>query len=342
MKALEWTGTALRLLDQTKLPVQIEWVECTTYQQVAAAIEQMIVRGAPAIGAAAAYGMVLAAKASVADSQSKMQVDLQRAAAELKATRPTAVNLAWALARMLQASRGLQPGAVSQRLEAEADSIAAADVIANQAMGRWGAELVPETASILTHCNAGALATVGYGTALGVIRAAVEQGKRVQVFADETRPYLQGSRLTAFELMQDDIPVTLITDSMAGWLMAQGKVDLVIVGADRVTSNGDVANKIGTYTLAVLAKEHQVPFYVACPLATLDMSLASGADIIIEERDAREVTHMGATRIAPAGVNVWNPAFDVTPHRLVTALITEKGVIYPPYDVALRQLVNMS
>ena len=342
MKALEWTGTALRLLDQTKLPVQIEWVECTTYQQVAAAIEQMIVRGAPAIGAAAAYGMVLAAKASVADSQSKMQVDLQRAAAELKATRPTAVNLAWALARMLQASRGLQPGAVSQRLEAEADSIAAADVIANQDMGRWGAELVPETASILTHCNAGALATVGYGTALGVIRAAVEQGKRVQVFADETRPYLQGSRLTAFELMQDDIPVTLITDSMAGWLMAQGKVDLVIVGADRVTSNGDVANKIGTYTLAVLAKEHQVPFYVACPLATLDMSLASGADIIIEERDAREVTHMGATRIAPAGVNVWNPAFDVTPHRLVTALITEKGVIYPPYDVALRQLVNMS
>lgn len=333
MKAIEWTGHSLRLLDQTKLPAAITWVECRSYQEVALAIRQMIVRGAPAIGAAAAYGLVLAAQACAS------QETLEQAAIELRATRPTAVNLAWAIERILLVAQDLAGSAMVARLEQEADDIAIEDVEVNRAIGRFGAELVPNAARVLTHCNAGALATVGYGTALGVIRAAVEQGKQVEVFADETRPYLQGSRLTTFELMQEGIPVTLITDSMAGWLMAKGGVDLVIVGADRVAANGDVANKIGTYTLAVLAKEHQIPFYVACPLSTLDLSIATGEEIIIEEREASEVTHVGGTRLAPEATRVWNPAFDVTPQHLVTALITERGVIYPPFTTALSSLL---
>ncbi len=339
MRAVAWTGHSLKLLDQTKLPATIDWVECHTYQDVAKAIKQMIVRGAPAIGAAAAYGLVLAAQACQQEvTPAACQAVLERAAAELRATRPTAVNLAWAIERMLRVCSGLCGSALAVRLEQEADAIAAEDVEVNRAIGRFGAQLVPDRARILTHCNAGALATVGYGTALGVIRAAVEQGKQVEVFADETRPYLQGSRLTTFELMQDGIPVTLITDSMAGWLMAKGGVDLVIVGADRVAANGDVANKIGTYTLAVLAKEHQIPFYVACPLSTLDLGIRSGEEIVIEEREAKEVTHVGDFPLAPEGTQVWNPAFDVTPARLVTALITEKGIIKPPFSETLVTL----
>lgn len=339
MQAINWTGHSLKLLDQTKLPAIIEWVECHTYQDVTWAIRQMIVRGAPAIGASAAYGLVLAAQACQNELSSTLcQEALARAAAELRATRPTAVNLAWAIERMLQAGAGLSGRTLAARLEEEANSIAAEDVEVNRAIGRFGAELVPNSARILTHCNTGALATVGYGTALGVIRAAVEQGKQVEVFADETRPYLQGSRLTTFELMQDGIPVTLITDSMAGWLMARGGVDLVVVGADRVAANGDVANKIGTYTLAVLAKEHQIPFYVACPLSTLDLGIQSGEEIIIEEREAKEVTHVGDVALAPEATRVWNPAFDVTPARLVTALITERGIIYPPFETKLMAL----
>ena len=331
MNAMLWKGTSLHLLEQTKLPHQVVQVVCHNHHQVADAIRQMIVRGAPAIGAAAAYGLVLAAQAGK---------DLGEAAAELQSTRPTAVNLQWALERMLGVASALPAEQTAERLEEEADRLAAEDVAVNRAIGRFGAELVPAKASILTHCNAGALATVGYGTALGVIRAAVESGKEVEVYADETRPYLQGSRLTAFELMQDGIPVTLITDSMAGFLMSQGKVDLVVVGADRVTKNGDVANKIGTYSLAVLAKEHGVPFYVACPLSTLDLSLESGELIPIEERAGSEVASLGSISLAPVGVKVWNPAFDVTPHRLVTGLITEKGVLFPPFQPKLERLLD--
>ncbi len=340
MNAIEWTGTVLKLLDQTKLPTKIEWVTCETSIEVANAIRDMIVRGAPAIGAAAAYGMVLAAGEIHQHDDEAFKRELQAAAERLRQTRPTAVNLGWALERMLRVGLRSQPADARAELQAEADRIAEEDVAVNRAIGRFGAELVPENANVLTHCNAGALATVGYGTALGVIRAAVEQGKQVEVFADETRPYLQGSRLTTFELMQDNIPVTLITDSMAGFLMSRGKVDLIVVGADRVTRNGDVANKIGTYTLAVLAKEHNIPFYVACPISTLDVSLSSGEEIPIEERAAEEVTHVGGTRLAPEAVRVWNPAFDVTPHQLVTALITEKGVIYPPYSDKLIKLIS--
>lgn len=339
MQAIEWTGQSLRLLDQTKLPAVITWVECQTYEDVALAIRQMIVRGAPAIGAAAAYGLVLAAQNCSQASAVFCPEIMTDAAAKLRATRPTAVNLAWAIERMMAVVAGISEENLALRLEREADAIAQEDVRVNRTLGSLGAEVVPNRARILTHCNAGALATVGYGTALGVIRAAVEQGKQVEVFAGETRPYLQGSRLTAFELMQDGIPVTLITDSMAGWLMARGGVDLVIVGADRVAANGDVANKIGTYTLAVLAKEHQIPFYVACPVSTLDVNISTGKEIVIEEREAREVTHVGGVRLAPEATRVWNPAFDVTPAHLVTALITEKGVLYPPFMPALKPLI---
>lgn len=337
MNALEWTGKSLKLLDQTKLPGEIVYVECTDYREVALAIRDMAVRGAPAIGAAAAYGLVLAAQSNKGESSI---AHLRRAAEDLRCTRPTAVNLRWALERMLQVAIATGGFAMAASLEKEANLLAEEDVAANRVMGRYGAALVPDGARILTHCNAGAFATVGYGTALGVIRAAVEQGKRVEVYADETRPNLQGSRLTALELMHDQIPVTLITDNMAGFLMAKGLVDLVLVGADRVTRNGDVANKIGTYSVAVLAKEHGIPFYVACPLSTLDLTLGSGDEIPIEERPSSEVTHIAGRQVAPVGVKVWNPAFDVTPNRLVTALITEKGVVYPPFGGAISQLLD--
>ena len=305
----------LSLLDQRLLPREETWVECRTPSEVADAIRTMVVRGAPAIGVAAAYGMAMA-------------TDLDAAAAELKASRPTAVNLAWAVDRMLRAN-----GAV-----AEAEAIHREDVEANMRMGRFGAELLGETSTVLTHCNAGALATAGYGTALGVIRAAIEGGKRVAVFADETRPYLQGSRLTAWELQQDGIDVTLITDNMSGHFFQQGKFDAVIVGADRIAANGDTANKIGTYTVAVLANAHAVPFYIAAPLSTIDPQCPNGAAIPIEERSAAEVTEVFGARVAPEGIAVRHPAFDVTPARLITAIITDRGVLRPPFEEAIRKL----
>jgi methylthioribose-1-phosphate isomerase len=314
---LRWDGHTLSLLDQRLLPREEKWIECRTPSEVAAAIRTMVVRGAPAIGVAAAYGMALAD-------------DLQSAASELKASRPTAVNLAWAVDRMLRANGDVK----------EAERIHSEDLEANKRMGRYGAELLGEHSTVLTHCNAGALATAGYGTALGVIRAAIEGGKRVAVFADETRPYLQGARLTAWELQHDNIDVTLITDNMSGHFFQQGAFDAVIVGADRIAANGDTANKIGTYTVAVLAHAHNVPFYIAAPLSTIDRHCPDGGHIPIEERSADEVTEMFGERVAPEGINVRHPAFDVTPARLITAIITDRGVLRPPYEEAIRTLFN--
>jgi len=300
---------------------------------VAAAIKNMVVRGAPAIGAAAAYGMALAAGSLQGKERESLLAGLEEAARGLKATRPTAVNLAWAVERMMNFARSQKtenPSRLAELLWAEAEKIAAEDVVTNKKIGQHGAKLIPQKARILTHCNAGALATVDYGTALGVIRSAVEQGKEVTVFVDETRPYLQGSRLTAWELQQEGIPATLIADNMAGFLMQKGEIDLVIVGADRIAANGDVANKIGTYSLAVLAQAHKIPFYVAAPLSTFDLKIDSGSLIPIEERSARELTHFAGVQIAPSGIKCYNPAFDVTPAALITAIITETGIIKKP------------
>jgi methylthioribose-1-phosphate isomerase len=318
VEPIRWRGDALELLNQLLLPRKVEYVRCNTSHEVAESIRSMVVRGAPAIGVAAAFGMALA----------KMRrEDLQVAAMELKQSRPTAVNLAWAVDRMLRAN-----GAVS-----EAEAIFREDIEANHRIGRFGSELLGTRATVLTHCNAGALATAGYGTALGVIRSAIEQGKQIAVFADETRPYLQGARLTAWELQQEGIDVTLITDSMAGHFFQQKKFDAVIVGADRIAANGDTANKIGTYTVAVLANAHAVPFYVAAPFSTIDMATQNGDAIPIEERSAAEVTDIGATRIAPDGISVRHPAFDVTPARLITAIITDRGVLRPPYEKSIAE-----
>lgn len=303
----------------------------------------MIVRGAPAIGVSAAYGMVLGAAEYKGDDVEGFIKHLEKVSELLKDTRPTAVNLFWAIERMLKVAYNNRQASVEDikdLLLKEADRMAQEDVETNRRIGYFGQQLLQDGAVVLTHCNAGALATVGYGTALGVIRAAREAGKNISVYADETRPYLQGARLTAWELMEEGIPVTLITDSMAGYFMKKGIISAVIVGADRIAANGDVANKIGTYTLAVLAKENRVPFYVAAPLSTLDLSIESGDDIPIEERDEREVTHIGGVRIAPYGVKVANPAFDVTPNQYVTAIITDAGVVYPPYKQNLQKLVN--
>jgi methylthioribose-1-phosphate isomerase len=341
MRTLEFDERqpALVLVDQTRLPHATELVTCRTPQQVADAITSMQVRGAPAIGVAAAYGVALAALAHTSDDPLAFIQDLDRAAAVLRPTRPTAVNLQWALERMCRTGRDVAqrqgvPSARASLLEL-ANSLADEDVAANRRMGALGLELVPNGANILTHCNAGALATVDYGTAIGVVRAAHEAGRGVHVYVDETRPFLQGARLTAWELQQLGVPMTLITDNMAGHFMSRGKVDLVVVGADRIAANGDVANKIGTYSLAVLARENSIPFYVAAPMSTVDLSLASGADIPIEERAPREVTELGGMRIAPEGITAAHPAFDVTPARLVTAIITERGVLRAPYEASL-------
>lgn len=331
MDAIRWEHGTLYLLDQTRLPAEEQWLKYTDYREVARAIKTMVVRGAPAIGITAAYAMVLAAQENARNFSSAMS----QAKETLAASRPTAVNLFWALDRMEQCWRAFGPDL--PRLEAEARAIHREDVEMNRAMGRTGAELVPEGARILTHCNAGALATGGYGTALGVIRAAHAQGKVSMVYADETRPLLQGARLTAYELVQDDIPVTLVCDNMAGCLMAQGKVDLVIVGCDRMAANGDFANKIGTYSLAVLAKHHGIPFYTALPSSTIDMSIPDGGHIPVEQRDGDEVACFAGVRTGPAGVETWNPSFDVTPHELLTAAITERGVLRPPFDRELSQ-----
>ncbi|NPV25881.1 MAG: S-methyl-5-thioribose-1-phosphate isomerase [Firmicutes bacterium] len=342
MKALEWTGDCLKLLDQTKLPLKTEFVSCQDYITVAEAIRTMQVRGAPAIGVAAAFGLVLAAKQYTGQNQSELVALVEQAADTLRRTRPTAVNLFWAIERMLarlETEKQAPVDEIKAGLEAEAKAILAEDIAMNRRIGELGSQLVPVQARILTHCNAGALATGGYGTALGVIRSAHQVGKVAEVYADETRPLLQGARLTVWELLQDQIPVTLIADNMAGYLMQQGKVDLVIVGADRIAANGDVANKIGTYSLAVLAHAHGIPFYVAAPASTLDLSLSTGANIPIEERHPEEVRHVFGQRIAPVDVKVYNPAFDVTPNRLITAIITDRGIARPPYEQSLAELV---
>ena len=336
MEAIRWEDSALYLLDQTRLPAAEDWLRYTDYRQVAKAIQTMVVRGAPAIGITAAYAMVLAAQENACKGD--FPAAMSRAKAVLAASRPTAVNLFWALDRM--ENLWLSAGPDLPRLEEEARAIHREDVLMNEAMGRAGAELVPQGARILTHCNAGALATGGYGTALGVIRAAHAQGKVSMVYADETRPLLQGARLTAYELVRDRIPVTLICDDMAGYLMAQGKVDLVVVGCDRMAANGDFANKIGTYSLAVLAKYHGIPFYTALPSSTIDRSIPNGGHIPVEQRGGEEVTGFAGVPTGPVGVQTWNPAFDVTPHELLTAVITERGVLRPPFDRELAGLVH--
>jgi methylthioribose-1-phosphate isomerase len=302
----------------------------------------MVIRGAPAIGVAAAYGIALGMKRSTAKGTRQFAVDFQKTCDLMAATRPTAVNLFWAIDRMKRTfAEGAQAGESTEelvlRLEREAKAIHDEDVANCRLMGGHGAQVVPDGARVLTHCNAGALATAGYGSALGVIRAAVEQGKRIAVFADETRPFLQGARLTAWELVRDGINTTVITESMAGPLMRGGEIDLVVVGADRIAANGDTANKIGTYTVAVMAKEHNVPFYVAAPLSTIDLSTPDGDHIPIEERDQREVSHLGASQLTPVGAHIRNPAFDITPHRYITGIITERGILHPPYAESLKQ-----
>ena len=336
---MKWEGDALLLLDQRVLPTVELMRRYTDPVGVADAIRTMVVRGAPAIGVAAAFGLVLAVRVARKKKQSWRRV-FQEAAMLLAATRPTAVNLFWAIERMRKAAAGLpdDPSEAMSGLEREAVAILEEDVAANRAMGAHGAKLLPQRARVLTHCNAGALATAGYGTALGVLRAAVAAGKKIHVFVDETRPFLQGARLTAWELMKDRIPCTLITDNMSATLFAAGQIDAVVVGADRIAANGDVANKVGTYGVAVLCKAHNVPFYVAAPLSTIDRKLRSGAAIPIEERDPSEVTHLMGKRVAPEGVKVYNPAFDVTPARYISAIITEKGVARPPFSGSIRKL----
>lgn len=338
---LEWTGDSLILVDQRKLPHVVEYVECRDYQEVARAIKEMIVRGAPAIGAVAAFGFVLGARQFSHLKNEKFIESMDLVYKTLASTRPTAVNLFWALERM---NRKIQQSIYDERLlrilEEEAMRIAREDIETNKAIGKYGQTLLKDGDTVLTHCNAGALATVDYGTALGVIRAAVENGKRIRVYVDETRPYLQGARLTAWELVRLGVEAILITDNMAGWVMKQGKVDAVIVGADRVAANGDVANKIGTYSVAVLAGRNGIPFYVAAPTSTIDIRIKDGTQIPIEERSHEEVTHIDGKRIAAQGVKVYNPAFDVTEHDLVSAIITEKGVLKAPYIESIKKLFS--
>lgn len=334
METMFWDNNTLNILDQTLLPNNTQYIKAKDIDTVATAIKCLAVRGAPAIGVAAAYGLVLGANAIEETEREKFLSKLNELGDSLASTRPTAVNLLWAIDRLLtlvQNQTQLDTKGIKALLLEEAHRIYQEDIAANKKMGDYGQELLPDRVNILTHCNAGSLATAGFGTALGVVRAAHLKGKKVHLYADETRPLLQGARLTAWEMMQAEIPVTLITDNMAGYLMAQKKVDAVIVGADRIAANGDVANKIGTYGLAVLAQHHKIPLYVAAPTSTIDMKLTSGDQIPIEERATEEVTSFGDQLVAPAGVGVWNPAFDLTPHQLVTAIITERGVVKPPY-----------
>jgi len=345
IKTLEWTDAGVRFIDQTRLPTEEVYVTCRDYREVATAIRDMIVRGAPAIGVAAAMGVALGVRDSAAKNGAALRADLDAIAATLAATRPTAVNLFWAIRRMQDRFEELSDAPIDEikrLLIEEAQQMYRADIAACRTLGRNGALLMPSSGGVLTHCNAGALATCGYGSALGVIRAAVEAGKQIHVFADETRPFLQGSRLTAWELMKDGIPTTVISDNMAGVMMKQGKIAAVVVGADRIAANGDVANKVGTYTVAVLAKEHGIPFYVAAPWSTIDLETPDGDEIPIEQRSAREVTHLAGKQIAPDGVRVENPAFDVTPHRYVTAIITERGIAQNPYQESLQALLKVA
>ena len=336
IETIEWTPEGVVMIDQTRLPREEVFITCRNYDEVADAIRSMVIRGAPAIGVAAAMGVALGALRS-----NDLETDMPLICDRLAATRPTAVNLFWAIERMKQvyeSVRHLDPHQIRTRLVEEAKSMRHEDVAINEAIGRNGAPLVPDGKTVLTHCNAGALATAGFGTALGIVRAAVHSGKKIDVFADETRPFLQGARLTAWELQREGIETTLITDNMAGHFLKSGRIGCVVVGADRIAANGDVANKVGTYGVAVLAKENSVPFYVAAPISTLDLTLASGDEIPIEERAAQEVTHVHGVNIAPEGIKVANPAFDVTPNRYVSAIITERGVARAPYSESLRAL----
>src|SRR5215831_6562411 len=338
VETIEWTSQGVVMIDQTRLPLHEEYVTCRNYQEVATAIKDMIIRGAPAIGVAAAMGIAIGVQKG---EENGFDAQFETICETLAKTRPTAVNLFWAIDRMKRlytSLRGKPLGEIRERLIQEAQLVREEDIAINRAIGSHGAGLVPDHKTVLTHCNAGALATAGYGTALGVIRAARESGKQIDVFADETRPFLQGARLTVWELQQDGIPTTLITDNMAGHFMKSGRIGCVVVGADRIASNGDVANKIGTYSVAVLARENGVPFYVAAPISTLDLTLASGDEIPIEQRSASEVTHVFGHPVAPEGALVQNPAFDVTPARYVGAIITEKGVARAPYEESLRAL----
>lgn len=342
LQTVAWEAGKVRLIDQTALPDKLQYVDYADWRDVSEAIRTMVVRGAPAIGCAAALGMALGSRGIIADGRDSFLRRIMGMADTFRASRPTAVNLFWAIDRIISVAEHTDgnPVDIKDAILAEALQMLDEDIAGNKALGKYGAELLPDTVNILTHCNAGALATVGYGTALGVVRAAVEEGKKVHVFADETRPRLQGMKLTAWELTQDGIGVTVIADNMAASLMRQGKIDCVIVGADRIASNGDTANKIGTYGVAVLAKHHNIPFYVAAPFSTIDSKLLSGVQIPIEQRESIEMTHLEGLRIAPENVSVLNPAFDITPGELVTAFITERGVVRPPYDFADSRLVS--
>lgn len=346
IKTIEWTDEGIRMLDQRLLPTEEKYRMLRSYEEVAEAIKKMVVRGAPAIGVSAAMGLALGASQSVGTSVADLEDDFDYMCQVMAATRPTAVNLFWAIERMRntlrrEKSKTHDPQKIKDRLIEEAQNIFREDVEANRTLGHFGGELLADGDTVLTHCNAGALATAGdYGTALGVIRGAIAAGKRIAVIADETRPFLQGLRLTAWELAKDNIPVTVITDNMAGHVMKSGKVNAVVVGADRIAANGDAANKIGTYMVAVLAREHNIPFYVAAPVTTLDLSLQSGDDIPIEERDPKEVTHIKEHQLAPDGISVENPAFDVTPNELIAAIITDRGVARPPYVESLQRLMT--
>jgi methylthioribose-1-phosphate isomerase len=343
IQPLQWKNDRVFLLDQRILPEKELYLECRTYQDVAHAIKCMVVRGAPAVGIAAAMGIALGVRAIPEKNKKEFLSQFDKICNTVASTRPTAVNLFWAIEKMkklvyqnLRASLKV----LSLLLKKEALKILKEDIESNKRMGKYGSKLIKNGATILTHCNAGALATGGYGTALGVIRAAKAQGKKVQVIADETRPFLQGARLTAWELKKDGIPVTVITDNMAAFMMQQKRIDAIIVGADRIAANGDTANKIGTYSLAILANEHKIPFYVAAPLSTIDFNLKTGREIPIEERDKKEVSHIGGKRMVPQGVSIWNPAFDVTPNRFITAIITDYGVVKKPYQKNLKKLVS--
>lgn len=340
VKPVEWLGDRVRLIDQTRLPHRVVFLDCRNFRQVASAIKQMKVRGAPAIGVAAAYGIALGAQKIKTNNKAEFMTRLDKVLSTFATSRPTAVNLFHAIDRMKRAAlntAGIPE--IKQALIEEAKRIHAEEEVATLKLSKLGAELIKDGATVLTHCNAGQLATAGYGTALGIIKAAAEQGKKISVLATETRPLLQGARLTTWELMQENIPVTLITDSMVGYFIKQRKIDCTIVGADRIAANGDTANKIGTYALAVLAKENDIPFYVAAPVSTIDFSFVSGNGIPIEERDPAEVTHIAGSSIAPEGISASNPAFDVTPHRYITAIITEKGIAREPYTTNLEKLL---
>jgi methylthioribose-1-phosphate isomerase len=334
VKTIEWLGDSVCLIDQRKLPLKKIYVKCKNYQQVAEAIRSMQIRGAPAIGVAAAFGIALGGIKAKTENKEKFFAEIKIISKVIAETRPTAVNLFWAVKRMNDFITKYSDHPVSflkKGLVAEAIRVYNEDIAINKKMGQFGASLIKNNDTILTHCNAGALATAGYGTALGVIRKAHSEGKKIKVFVDETRPFLQGARLTSWELKEEGIPHVLITDNMAGYFMSKGMIDKVIVGADRIAANGDTANKIGTYSVAILAKEHKIPFYVAAPLSTIDVAIPDGSHIPIEERNSREVTHIMGKQISANGIDILNPAFDVTPHKYITAIITEKGILRPPF-----------